>query len=359
MLAGEGPRRLGRRGRLAVAALALIVVVAVAWAGIQAVTAPRVEAAATRVLGPIGAPATVTARDGGASALIGGRILWTFGDTLSTAKGVDGSSGRSNTAALADPAKPLVVSEPLDTKGVPGALLPFEAEEQAANAAGGPRIALWPTSVVATGAGGGLVFYLKLRVRGPLTYDYVGIGVARIAAGSTVARREAGLLFQGADPLLGYAFVDGDNIVAYGAPIGSGDYRVGRAPLAAATDRAAWRFWTGSQWGTDPAAAAGVLSGIPGAVSVAFNPFLGRYLAVHSEALSGRAVLRTADRPEGPWSRTAVAFEGAPAPSGSFDYAAIQHPELSSNGGRTIAITYYHPLGAFRGELLLVEADLK
>src|SRR5512142_1338171 len=53
-----------------------------------------------RDLGVVGKPASVTVRDGGASGLIGGKVLWTFGDTLFSPTAVDGTNLRSNTAAL-------------------------------------------------------------------------------------------------------------------------------------------------------------------------------------------------------------------------------------------------------------------
>ena len=52
-------------------------------------------------------------RDGGASILLGGGVLWTFGDTLFPVVSVDGTQLRSNTAALAAVTSPLAVKEPL------------------------------------------------------------------------------------------------------------------------------------------------------------------------------------------------------------------------------------------------------
>ena len=44
---------------------------------------------------------------------------------------------------------------------------------------------------------------------------------------------------------------------------------------------------------------------------------------------------------------------------GTSDYAAFEHPELASNGGRTLVISYYRPLGAFKGEMRVVELTLR
>src|SRR4051794_7930721 len=77
-------------------------------------------------LGALSMPAVVTVRDGGASALVGGTILWTFGDTLMTVTAADGWNYRSSTAAWA-PAGQLALEEALDTTGAPFQLLPYSS----------------------------------------------------------------------------------------------------------------------------------------------------------------------------------------------------------------------------------------
>ena len=58
----------------------------------------------------------------------------------------DGSQYRTNTAALADPQRPLEVSEPLDANGAPLQAIPFTDDELEYNKSTGKpddRIALW------------------------------------------------------------------------------------------------------------------------------------------------------------------------------------------------------------------------
>ncbi len=315
-------------------------------------------------LGIVAHPPSVLVRDGGASGSVGGRVLWTFGDTLFTPSAVDGATSRSNTAALAEFAQPLAASEPVDARGAPSPLLPFTAEEQAYNAASGrpdERYALWPGSVVADGAGGGLVYYLKLKVHpGFLNYEFLGTGVARVATGSTVATREPGLLFPTPGPSFDNAFTLDAFVYAYGALLGSTDQSVAvaRAPLNQARERGAYRFWDGSGWGSDPALARAVMHSIPGALTVSKNAWLGQYLAVHSLPFSNKIVMRVAAHPEGPWSDPVEALTGASPFSGS-DYAGREHPELAQADGQKIYVTYFNPTGAFRGELRMAEVTLK
>ncbi len=320
--------------------------------------------AAVQDLGTVAHPASVLARDGGATGRVGGRILWTFGDTLFSPAAVDGAASRSNTAALAEFAHPLATTEPVDAKGAPSPLLAFTPEEKAYNDASGrpdDRYALWPGSVVDDGMGGGLVYYLKLKVHpGFLNYEFFGSGVARVVAGSTVATREPGLLFPAPGPIFDNAFAMDSFVYIYGALPGSSDQSVGvgRAPLEQARDASAYRFWDGSTWSSSPATARAVLQGIPGALTVSKNAWLGQYLAVHSLAFSNKIVMRVAAHPEGPWSDPVEALTGA-GPSSGNDYAGREHTELSQDGGQRIYITYFNPTGTFTGELRMAEVRLR
>ena len=324
--------------------------------------APRhLEIASVQELGPLRAPASVTARDAGASALLGGRVTWLFGDTLFRTRSVDGENLRTCTAATADPARPLETAEPVDANGAPLACLPFTADELAYNRASGradQRVALWPGSVVPVD-GGGLVFYTKLTVNpGVLNYTLAGVGVARIAAGATTATRDAGLLFTTPEPAFDNASVLGGAVYAYGMIPGGQNVAVATAPLAQAASRGAYRFWNGSAWVADVRAATALFGGVSGALTVSYNAYLRRYLAVSSEVLSGRVLMRVADRPEGPWGAPVTAFTGQ-AGAGTISYAGREHPELAQDGGRRVAITYYRPGGAFAGELRLVEVTFR
>jgi hypothetical protein len=332
--------------------------------------APRPLAVATvRELGAVSRPATVVGRDGGPTALVGGRVLWTFGDTFYRTRAVDGTTFRSNTAALADPARPLEAAEPIDANGTPLAALPFTAEEQAYNdSTGRPdnRIALWIASLAPEPDGNALAFYSKLYVRpGVLNYEDIGGGVARFRPGRTVGERLAGLVFQAPEPMFVHgAVVDGGSLYLMGKLPGRDQpYGVARVPQAQVADRAAYRFWNGREWTGDVRAAAGVVSGIPGALSVAYNPYLGAFLAVHSAPLSNDVVGRTAPRPEGPWSAPVTLFTGLPPLArGEFnvDYAGFEHPELAQDGGRRLFVSYHRPLAGFlEGEVRLVEVMLR
>ncbi len=296
-------------------------------------------------IGALSVPTVVTGRDGGAAAMVGGRMLWTFNDTLMTVYGADGFSYRSATAGWADGAS-LDLDEDLDTNAAPYQLVPYTGAETNYNLAHGPndRYALWPDSVVQDGAGGALVFsaYLHL-LPGGLAWTRLGTSVARIQPGTTVAQRQAGALFAPPEPSFdtGGIVVDG-LLYLYacdpppGAPQGC---PMARAPLAQATSHDAWQVWNGAGWSSDLTSGASVLQEVPGELSVSWNGYLGSYLAVHSVPLSNDVVYQTAPHPEGPWSATTYLFTGR-HDSSHTNYAAKEHPELARDGGRTLVVSY-------------------
>ncbi len=357
-------RSLNRRGFLKKTAIMAGLATAGGMLGQALVEQPGARAstralriASTKDLGTVGKPATVLVRDGGAAMLLGGQLLWIFGDTL-----VPGDTVvRSNTAALADPRRPLVTHEPLDSNGRPYQFVPFTAEEQAYNdSTGAPddRIAIWPTSAI-NYQGQGLVFSYKLHVKpGFLNYEFLGIALALVKPGQTRATRLPGLLFTDPEPDFVNAFVYQGMVYLYGGNHSADNaYLAARAPLEHATERQAYTFWNGQSWTSDVSQAQPVFTQVPGTVTVSYNSYLGQFLATHSRPLSPDILMYTGPSPVGPWSDPIVAFTGILPPEGYFDYAGTEHPELAKNGGRTTYVSYFNATGFLTGDLRLVEVN--
>jgi hypothetical protein len=314
----------------------------------------------SRDLGALSKPAVVTARDGGAAALVAGRMLWTFGDTLMTVTGADGFNYRSATAGWASGGD-LQLDEALDATGAPFQLFPLTASETAYNAANGPteRYALWPGSAIEAPDGSGAwIFYQRLKVHpGALNFEGLDVGLARLSAGSTVAVRDPAPLFSAPTPAYALAAaVDGGFVYLYACDPVPGQLdevcRVARAPVADAPVASAWQAYDGATWQLDLTLAQPVLHGAPGDLSVSFNAYLGQFLAVYSGIFSNDIRGRTSPRPEGPWSGERLLFEALVPPSGN-DYSGKEHPELASDGGRIVVVSYAHATGTFAGEVRL------
>jgi len=318
----------------------------------------RVES--VRDIGPlVGPPGWL--RDGAQSIQLGSRILWTFGDTLFPVLAVDGSLLRTNTAAWSDRSHPRVLHGPVDANGAPVQFIPFTESEEVFNQPGsGDRIAVWPTSIIRRGPDSAAVLFATVKVGpGTLNYTFLGTGVATVSAGSSAAARRPEPVFRPPDPSFANgAVMVGALVYVYGCARIEGlqlGCRVARTTVTDIGERSAYRFWDGSGWSSKVGSAVVTLPGPSGGLSVSWNPWLGRYLSVYNLALTNRVEMRTALSPEGPWSRPVTAFTGRSTDPGRLNNLAFEHPELASDGGRTVTISYTHPVGARGGEIRLVE----
>jgi hypothetical protein len=152
------------------------------------------------------------------------------------------------------------------------------------------------------------------------------------------------LLFDAGEPPFGSgALVVGDWLYAYACESPKGSLAVpcllARVPLDRALDRRAWRYHARGAWVADWRAATSVIDGAS-LMSVAWNGYLGKFVAVNTRIISSEILVRTADRLEGPWSREIV-VEGVP-PAVGFPWIAsgVGHPELAREGGRIELLTY-------------------
>jgi hypothetical protein len=320
---------------------------------------PALTVTATEDLGTLGQPPSVLARDGGASGRVGRFELWTFGDSLLNVTSVDGARLRSNTAAIGgrrfDDFLPL--TETLDAAGAPLQFIPFTAEELAWNQTpGNPRLALWPGPIIAIRAGVAVVYFDKLLVLGPFSYDVLGTGTARVTAESlattgTVATRDPDLLPADMDyrPLLrhrGWVYLA--RSPGFGPDVGIARVRPGTL-----LDFSTYRYWNGTTWVPDKTAAVGVPDML-GAGGIAYNRFLRQFIMVYTDPISifippTVTKIKAAPRITGPWSEGLYAFTEPPG------YGAQQHADLARHGGREIVVSYFSALGGYSGEMRLVK----
>lgn len=99
-----------------------------------------------------------------------------------------------------------------------------------------------------------------------------------------------------------------------------------------------------ARWSADIEQACIVFTGPPNELSVSYNQYLGCYLAVNSQDVTGVIVGRTAPNPWGPWSESVTLHTIKPPkkkiPYPVLIYAGKEHPELARSGGRKIYVTY-------------------
>jgi hypothetical protein len=351
-------------------------------------------------LGRLASPPSVTARVLGPSlgptpgAATSSR-LWFFTSNLTTSSA--GSASRpANHPSLArdgtvtpwtEPphAGPWRLDETLNDMGLPVPSLRLFQEEQ------GMNVSLFVTAAL-SGVTSAQADVLAFVQRSPGFFQPAdSVWSARFVAGAAPGMRDMRPLFTAPEPLFGLAAFHGDGYVKLlacaagdpsmgrdspgGGPNGGGGGRpsaahpctVARAPTAKSTQRAAYEFYVqagrnGGSWTSDVSLATPVVDGNDAQLSLSWNPYLSKFLLVHSVAFGNSVVLQTAQHVEGPWSeRIEVAL---PAPLEWVDMFAREHPSAAQQCGKRIIISHWSPTASngqlpTDGDVILSAIDLE
>ena len=338
-------------------------------------------------LGVVAPPRGILGRDGGYSARYGNTSVWIYGDTLICGKKGQRAGLIANSGSWTED---LRAADGIDgmahVRGeakFPMPIFPFTDDEQAFNRAHRPvrcarepcgtRWALWPGALVADPARGRLLaFYEKVLVgSNPFDFRIAGHAIAVWTdTGNPASRpvlrsgkKEPTLMFREGEPGFGSGAVVADgSLFVFGCDRDGMEKpcRLARVPLETALDRNRWRFYSDrGAWTADIQRSAPVFRGND-ILSVSYNPYLQRFLAVYARPMSRSVMVRTARAPQGPWSAAAVAFEAKPPASETgWIYDALEHPEYAAEGGGVIFITYSRQTGPERFESRLVSVRLE
>lgn len=117
----------------------------------------------------------------------------------------------------------------------------------------------------------------------------------------------------------------GEHVYLVGTPNGRwGDGHLARVAPTQLLRPAAYEYWTGRDWRAgEPFAAAPVLVGPVGELSVLYSVHFGLWLALHLDERRAAIVLRTAERLTGPWAEGQVVAAGSDYPG---LYGGYLHP---------------------------------
>ena len=351
----------------------------------ESVTHIKIKAA--KDLGVISPPRTVKGRDGGYSVWFNNHSVWIFGDTLFKANNNQSVDFQSNSYSwtsdrdASDGIGPFY--QPYDTHNRPALLLPFTDAEKAFNvvhakddctvAPCGTRWALWPGAIVADTINNRmLLFYEKLYIGpGELNYTISGYGIApwnNFEAPSQRIELNPGheyptLIFGPDEPGFGDAAVIIDRMLyVYGCSLDGVRIpcRIARVDLDRVFDKKHWETWTDDgSWNTNLLKSKPVFNGNE-ILSVSYNPYIDRFIAVYSQPMSTSVMLRTAERPEGPWSDPVELFKAlAPENKIGWIYDALEHAEYSQENGRILYITYSRQTAPTAFEFRLVSVQIE
>lgn len=317
-------------------------------------------------LGVLPLPPKGVGRDGGMSGVLGGKVLWSFGDTFLTEKNhVDNSSVLSATAGWSTVADPLALVHAMNG-AEPAQLIPYTAAELAANTTDALNgYALWPGALLDVGEATGVIAFEQIKRENGSGFASIGVGTARIGVDAPMATRTAGLLFAPPEPLYVPRVAIGEYVYAFACDKrGFLDFacKLARAPRAMAEVRGAYEFWDGGAWTAAIASAAYVIDKTSVAPSISYNAYLGKYLAVTCKVVESTVMLRTAEHIEGPWGEAKEIEAGAagilaPPQADTYNYLCGEHPELA--GEDSIVIGYSRPTEPFRGDVRLARITLR
>ncbi|MBN1567720.1 MAG: protein kinase [Acidobacteria bacterium] len=327
-------------------------------------------------LGPLRFDQTVIGCEGGGhSTLLGGRSIWVFAETKTANPGKNGEILRQATVAWTDRLGTREGPQHLrllkDDTGRPREFLQLTKDDQAFNDAHngenciepcGVKWALAPGAVVADPERDRvLVFYRRMLKRGTWKADdRVGASLAvwtrdSLMLDRPVVRSEMDaptIHFDPDEPEWGSAaLVAGDWIYVYASvDRGGSSCLLARVRLAAALNRAAWQFFVANgRWSRNWKDARPVLQGAVqwGILSIHWNPFFGKFMAICSRLDDARIDIRFADHPEGPWLDVGM-IEADTLQSGPgwfWTTHGLGHSEFTQDGGRTEYVTYWRRNG--------------
>jgi hypothetical protein len=318
-------------------------------------------------------------RDVGFSAVLQGRSVWVFGDTFLPRIARDGLRWRSSSWSwTAYPPTDGAIGEfvhAVDSDGLARQLLPHTNAEAVFNlaheghddcpseSACGSRLTPWPQALVTdVSQERAVIYYLNMQTGPGGQWDFRSVSgsIALWTDPDEPATRVEPPLFGPAEPDWGSAAVRvEDDIFVYACEF-DGKRKpclVARVPFDSASERSGYRFWTASgKWSRDWQEATPIFAG-GSLFSVHYSDYLGKFVAFYIPHIDGKFAMRTADRPQGPWSDPVWIGSGA-GPSENWNYALIAHPQYARGGGRVETLGYTHPTGFLRQDIRLVEIRL-
>ncbi len=320
------------------------------------------------------AKASIVSQDGGESFVVPGGAIWVFGDTFRGSRSAEGAPQYAGgafspaIAFLADTAKPyppmfnFLVSS--NGGGIPA--IDFLPDEKPVE-----RYRIWPLGGIHVN-GQFYLFYSLIEVFGGGQWDFRGVGSglgrSSVALGTYERLRPHGDWRFPVDPT---QVIEADGwLYLFGIKEFKGKQGVtlARVRPEKIEDPAGYEFYAGAGQAFSPRkeAAAVLVKNVPGQVSVAWNPYLKKYVMASSSDFDHPREIRfhIADAPYGPWTSPVACIEVPEIRQGKrveLAYCAYLHPELFRENGRVMNLTYtpgLHDAG-FDDNCEMVEIELK
>ena len=271
-----------------------------------------------------------------------GKSFWLFGDSF-----LFGESGQE--LYLAAPVAVSTDSNATDcvsmtykaSDGKAEPLFPTKADETAA----------WPDGSIALESGSVNFYFASVVRESPTEWHVRHIGLGRFDTEEMRGERTFEKLWD-ADSGFGASvngarspIRSGENVMVF-LHTSDGRHILARAPAQSLGEATAYTYWDGDSWSPEPAAARSLWeepeSPFPkhNGLSVRYNRFLGKWLAIYDADLSTLRV-RTADELTGPWSDEIEWLDCSLVFGDTWPlcYSAEQNPHLARDDDRTLYVT--------------------
>ncbi len=360
---------------LLVALTSLILVASVSWTGVSetklALEIPYLHGDAVVILSDRfvcsllssqQAQSGVVGADGSHSVAVDGVSYWNFGDTvLANGRMIPNSIGWSSDGDASD----CVDLVPKGTAAETAQLLTRDVETEQS---------VWPLGMETTSPDTVHFFYASVvKVddgSDGVVAKVAGVGLASFDTATLAAERLLGgaLPWPAGGPLPSRTFVDGGYVyvlLGRGAGSWASDVVLARVPSEDIEAMGAYEYWQPRHWAQRGRWVTGLWDaetqawrlelreirplwrqdGRHNGVSVAYNEYLGTWLAVYATSFMTSINVRTAAEPTGPWGEADTslidcgAFHAA-ADEGFVCYTGAQHDAYAADGGRAIYVSY-------------------
>jgi hypothetical protein len=341
-------------------------------------TAGAFEIVQTNFLGSLWneshAKASIVSQDGGESFAVPGGAIWAFGDTFKGSRSADGTphfAGGAVSCAIAFLGKDARTYPPafdylVSSNGVVTSPFTFLPEEQPES-----RYRIWPGAGIYLN-GQCYLFYSLIEVFGNGQWDFRGVGSG--LSRSTMALGHYERLRPRGDwrfPIAAAQVIEADGWL-YLFEIRDTKRAQGVALARVRPEKieepGSYEFYggPGPKFSSRREDAKILVKNVPGQVSVAWNPYLQKYVMASSSDFDRQREIRflVAYAPYGPWGRPVARIEVPEYRQGKrveLVYCAYLHPELFRENGRVINLTYTPGLkdAGFDDNCEMVEIELK
>jgi hypothetical protein len=288
-----------------------------------------------------------------------GDSLWLFGDTVEgpfkSIRNLDLTGLRSNTAAIVPPQD---ASQGIrnfrflsDESKRPRQLVPFASDEDPL------KNRIWAVHGLPLGQAIYVFYHRITLLKGVdvfLNFQLDGMGIAKAAVGDLIFSRltapdRSREFWKGKEPTFGVFVANADDQVYLWGCLDTQMF-LARSKKQSLEDLSSHEYLVesptrvdpkrGVRWSNKFERTAPLFDSVPNEMSAAYNPYLRKYLAIHSYHRENKIVMRTAGQLTGPWSVPELIYRPERVGEQDLIYAAKEHPELARDGGRKIYVTF-------------------